>query len=486
MAGRIPPGRVVAGSGGSGSAGPRAARITTVASRSFVDPRGGDSLIRSGGSGGAGAYNFRVGSNGAGGGGYGIWRHAGFQPQRSPFVANSFCDSVNYAYRPSVWGFNPWWGSRYNHSWHHGCWDYGWNDLWATRYAYYARPVHSFHPPGYGIRYSAPTSFVPWGLSCWTLGRLAYDTGYYTYYNPYVAPPVTTSTTIIRYAEPITVVAANHEPGTEEAVETAAEKSAAAMDRARTAFRADDPIAALKSVDEAISHSPGDQVLHEFRALNLFALGKYSEATGVLHSVLASGPGWDWETMIGFYENPDRYTEQFRKLEDHVAAHPDDAGPHFLLGYHYLVGKNLAEAYTMLDRVATLQPEDTVSLQLKSLLADSAPESSSGNATPPEPAEPDKTPIEAANLHGIWKAPSAENKTITLSLTAIGTFSWNYEGSAGEVLSGEWSLDEDGLLVLKDDDVQMVGDIKLNENGTLHFLLAGSPEGDPGLTFKKE
>jgi hypothetical protein len=32
----------------------------------------------------------------------------------------------------------------------------------------------------------------------------------------------------------------------------------------------------------------------------------------------------------------------------------------------------------------------------------------------------------------------------------------------------------------------MVGDIKLNEDGTLHFLLAGSPEGDPGLTFKKE
>ncbi len=121
---------------------------------------------------------------------------------------------------------------------------------------------------------------MPWGLSCWTLGRLAYDTGYYTYYNPYVAPPVTTSTTIIRYAEPITVVAANNEPANEEVAETAAEKSAAAMDRARAAFKAEDYVAASKAVDEAISYSPGDQVLHEFRALNLFALGKYSEATG--------------------------------------------------------------------------------------------------------------------------------------------------------------------------------------------------------------
>ncbi|MBU6179133.1 MAG: hypothetical protein KGR69_05680, partial [Verrucomicrobia bacterium] len=222
-------------------------------------------MARVGGTGGAGAYNFRVGSHGAGagGGGYGVWRHAGFQPHHSPYVAPAFCHSVNYAYRPSLWGFSPWWGARYNYGWHHGCWDYGWNDVWLGRYAYYARPASFFYPPGYGVYYSAPASFVPWGLSCWTLGRLAYDTGYYTYYNPYVAPPVTTSTTIIRYAEPITVVAANNEPANEEVAETAAEKSAAAMDRARAAFKTGDHVAASKAVDEAISYAPGDQVLHE-------------------------------------------------------------------------------------------------------------------------------------------------------------------------------------------------------------------------------
>jgi len=455
-----------------------------VASRAYAGSRSGGS----GGTGGAGAYNYRVGSHGAGGGGYGVWRNAG--SYRSPYVAPAFCHSVNYAYRPAAWGYRPWWGARYNHSWYHGCWNYGWNNYWTNRYAYYTRPAFDYCPPGYGVYYSSPASFVPWGLSCWTLGRLAYDTGYYTYYNPYVAPPVTTSTTIIRYAEPITVVAANNEPASEEIAETAAEKSTAAMDRARAAFKAGDYVAASQAIDEAIAFAPGDQVLHEFRALAFYALGKYSEATGVLHSVLASGPGWDWDTMIGFYENPERYTEQFRKLEDYVVAHPDAPEPHFLLGYHYMVGENLSEAHTMFDRVATLQPSDTVARQLKSLLADSATSATPGpdadKGSTPEPAEPDKTPIVAEKLHGIWKAKSTENKVITLSLTAIGTFSWAYEGAVNEVLSGEWTLDEDGLLVLKDDDVQMVGDIKLNDDGTLHFLLVGSPDGDPGLTFLKE
>ncbi len=476
------------GQGGGGQVAARPARITTLASRNtaYHYPRGG----AGGGSAGAarGPVHYHGGGS-AGGGGYGVWRHASYAPYRSHYVSPTFYHSVNYAYRPSVWGYRPWWGARYHYSWHNGCWNYGWNRGWTSRYAYYRRPA-LYYPPGYTTYYRTPATFVPWGLASWTLGRLAYDTGYYSYYNPYVAPPVHTSTTIIRYAEPITVVASNAEPATEELAETAAEKASAAMDRARDAFRVGDYVSASSAVDEAISHTPGDPVLHEFRSLVLFALGRYGDAAGVLHSVLASGPGWDWETMIGFYDNPDAYTAQFRKLEEYVVAHPDAPEPHFLLGYHYMVGENLEEAYAMFDQVSTLQPRDTVSSQLKSLLADSAPEDA------PEPAletgdapvamEPDKTPIAAESLHGIWKTKSADDKTITLSLTAIGTFTWNYEGATGDVLAGDWSLDEDGLLVLESTDVQMVGDIVLNEDGTLHFLLAGSPEGDPGLTFHRE
>ena len=477
----------------------RPSRITTLASRGGIyhNPRAGvygaiagegSAEGGRGGSGGGGAASYEGGGS-AGGGGYGVWRHASYAPYRTSYVSPTFCHSVNYAYLPEVWGYRPWWGASYNYSWHNGCWDYGWNHDWTSRYAYYSRPA-LYYPPGYGSYDLTPSTFVPWGLASWTLGRLAYDTGYYSYYNPYTAPPVTTSTTIIRYAEPITVVASNAEPATEELAETAAEKSSAAMDRAREAFRVGDYVSASKAIDEGISHTPGDPVLHEFRSLVLFALGRYGDAAGVLHSVLASGPGWDWETMIGFYDKTDRYTEQFRKLEDYVVAHPDAPEPHFLLGYHYMVGENLTEAYAMFDRASTLQPSDTVSRQLKSLLADSAPETAPepaiGNEPAPAAVEPAKAPVAEESLYGIWMTKSAEDKAITLSLTAIGTFTWNYEGATGDVLSGEWSIDEDGLLVLAATDVQMVGDITLNEDGSLHFLLAGSPEGDPGLTFRKE
>ncbi|PAW65005.1 MAG: hypothetical protein B9S36_01240 [Verrucomicrobiia bacterium Tous-C2TDCM] len=488
--------------GGGGNAGnggdqkreaSRPSRISTLASRGTPNHHrrigiynADEAEPRSAGGGGMGGY--RVGDS-AGGGGYGVWRYASYEPHHSDWVSPNFCHSVNYAYRPSVWGHRPWWGARYHYSWHNGCWDYGWDRGWTSRYAYYRRPA-LYYPPGYGTYYSTPATFVPWGLASWTLGRLAYDTGYYSYHNPYVAPPVHTSTTVIRYVEPITVVATKTEPATAEIADTAAEKATAAMDRARAAFRVGDYVSASGAVDEAIAQTPGDSVLHEFRSLTLFALGRFGDSAGVLHSVLASGPGWDWETMIGFYAEADRYTDQLRKLEDYVLANPDAPEPHFLLGYHYLVGENLEEAYAMFDRVSTLQPRDTVASQLKSLLADSAPdtapENTSENGEEAILMEADKASITAESLHGIWKAKSAEDKAITLSLTAIGTFTWDFEGATSEVLGGEWSVDEDGLLVLAAADVQMVGDISLNEDGSLHFLLAGSPEGDPGLTFRRE
>ncbi len=450
-------------------------RINTVASRVMINtsPRGG-----SAGGGAAHAYRHH-------GGGWGVWR-PDYRPDYYRRYSPSFYYSVNYAYRPYAWGGYPWWGARHHYTWHSGCWNYGWNSRWVNRYSYYRRPA-LYYPPGYRTHYVSPVSFVPWGLASWTLGRLAYDSGYYTYYNPYVAPPVTTQTTIIRYAEPITVVASNTEPATEEIATTNAEKASAAMELARAAFKDGDYVASLGAVDEAISHTPGDQVLHEFRALNLFALGRYNDAAGVLNPVLASGPGWDWDTLIGFYGNADSYTDQFRKLEDYVVANPNAPEPHFLLGYHYLVGENLTEAHAMFDQVVALQPADSVAKQLRALLAESAPENEEvAVAEGSAPVEPKKPTIAEDALHGVWKAKSAEGKLITLSLTAIGTFTWNYEGSSGEILSGEWSLDEDGLLVLADEDVQMVGDVTLKDDGSLHFLLAGSPTEDPGLTFLRE
>lgn len=407
---------------------------------------------------------------------------------RSRYYSPNFIYSMNYAYRPSAWGTRPWWGARHHHTWHKGRWDYGWNNHWSNRYRYYRRPA-SYSLPGYHTYYVGPSAIIPWGLASWSLGSLAYETGYYIYSNPYDAPPVETLTTVITYSEPITVAATRYEPATEEIALSNAEKSTVALERSRESFRAVDYLSALSAVDEAISFAPGDAALHEYRALVLFALGKYGDAAGVLNPVLASGPGWDWDTMIGLYDSPDRYTDQFRKLESYVLKQADAADAHFLLGYHYMVGGHLEDAYAMFDRAHELQPRDMVARQLRSLVGDSIPtdEPLLAETGGTEMEEVKKSPIKEAALQGVWKATSAEGKIITLSMETSDSFSWTYEGaSESEVLKGEWSIDEDGFLILADKDVQLVGDITLNEDGTLHFLLAGSPEGDPGLVFRRD
>jgi len=82
-----------------------------------------------------------------------------------------------------------------------------------------------------------------------------------------------------------------------------AETNSAATGSSRAAFKQGDYVAALKSADEAIAYSPGNVTLREYRALVLFTLGRYPDAAGVLNPVLASGPGWGWDTMVGFYDS---------------------------------------------------------------------------------------------------------------------------------------------------------------------------------------
>jgi tetratricopeptide (TPR) repeat protein len=333
---------------------------------------------------------------------------------------------------------------------------------------------------------------VAWGIAAWSLGRLAFDSGYNTYRNPYPAPPVQTQRTVINYTQPLSVVASREEPEPEEEALTSQEKSTAAIERARGEFGSGDYLSALKSTDESISWAAGDSALHEFRALCLFALGRYGDAAGVLNPVLASGPGWDWSTMAAFYPDSDSYTGQLRKLESYVEANPNSADSHFLLGYHYMVAGFIDQAYGMFDRVVTLQPADTVAAQLRNLAESSSPDAG-GEAPSPEDlaaaAAPDPNvtvePVDPSDLEGGWKASSADGKAINLSLGADGKFTWNYDGANATVLAGDWSIDEEGQLVLATDDVQMVADISL-DGDNLKFVLDGAPVGDPGLSFQRQ
>ncbi len=420
-----------------------------------------------------------------------VWNNHRTVFNRPVVISPNFQRSVNYAYRPSSWGARPWWSNSSYHTWHQGSWNYGWNRNWYSYHAYrpyYGRSINYF--PGYHPYHSSYLSGLSWGLGAWTLGSLYYDTGYNTYHNPYQAPPIHTRTTVINYSQPISVVASRLEPEPEAAALTSEEMSTAAIERARAEFQNGDYLAALKSTDESISYASGDSALHEFRALCLFALGRYGDAAGVLNPVLASGPGWDWATMAAFYGEGEVYTGQLRKLEAYVDGSPDAADAHFVLGYHYLVAGFIDESYGMFDRVVALQPDDTVALQLRNLAESSSP-NAAGEETEAEAltASPESgvssEAIDPTDIEGEWKASSGEGKAITLTLANNGSFTWNYEGSTEtKVLSGDWSVDEEGRLVLASADVQMVADISL-DGGLLRFILAGSPVGDPGLSFQR-
>ncbi len=75
-------------------------------------------------------------------------------------------------------------------------------------------------------------------------------------------------------------------------------------------FRAGDYGGALALADQALAQLKSDPVLHEFRALTLFALKRYDEAAAVNYAVLSAGPSWNWATMINLYPSVEVYTAQ--------------------------------------------------------------------------------------------------------------------------------------------------------------------------------
>jgi len=381
-------------------------------------------------------------------------------------VNNSFRRNNNFACRPNYWGARPWWGVSNYHGWHHGHWGYGWNSGYYHRHWWF----HDDHDFAAGFM---------WGIGVWSLGNLIYDMGYQSYRNPYPAPVV--QNTYVTYAQPISVAAAANPPGDEALAAAAEVTSTDALARSRSAFAAGDYLTASVAADEAIAASPGDVALHEYRALVFFALGKYSDAAGVLNPVLASGPGWSWETMQGFYGAPDAYSGQLAKLEAYTKASADRADGHFLLGYHYLVCGHMSDAGREFAAAAAIEPADTISRQLAALTGDSVPDGAVSEVEPP--ARPDPVPVE--KLVGSWSVESDAGKVV-FTMEANGDFSWSCSGAENTaVMRGTYGLDERGLLVLTTDDMQMVSAVSLDGDNRMEFILVGAPDGESGLSFTK-
>jgi len=398
-------------------------------------------------------------------GNWGNWNRPGNRPNfNNNFNNNNININIgnnnNWSYRPNYWGSRPWWSSRHHHHWHHGSWCHGW-----------------------GRRSSWSNGFF-WGVTAWSMGNWIFNSGYQHFHNPFPAPPVVNhaGTTIINYTRPITVVAAEFPPGDEASELAAAEKAEAAMEDALAAFKQGEFATALIAVDRAISVVPGDPVMHEFRALVFFAMGRFNDAAGVLNPILASGPGWDWTTMTGLFNSQDDYIALLRKLEEHHQENPNSAAANFLLGYHYLVLGHLEQALELFGQSAKLEPTDTVSAGLRDLLRDSIEtgEEDADDTPPPAPVDPDK-------LVGTWVSKVADDGTITLVMTKEGGFTWSFDktGNNGE-MTGEFGISDPNLLVLLAEDSQMAGEVTFEDDSKLSFILAGGPRGDPGLTFVRK
>jgi tetratricopeptide (TPR) repeat protein len=380
-------------------------------------------------------------------------------------INNRFRNNNNFAMRPNYWGARPWWGCNNYHNWHHGHWGYGWNSAYYRNHWWYDDDD------------DFAEGFM-WGIGVWSLGNMIYNMGYQSYRNPYPAPKV--ENTYITYTQPVSVAAAANPPGDEEAAATAEAKSAEALEASRAAFKSGDYVTALSKADEAIGYVPGDVTMHEYRALCYFALGKFGEAAGVLNPVLASGPGWSWDTMIGFYDGSSAYNDQLKKLEDYAKSSGKAHG-HFLLGYHYMVCGHLEKSNEQFAKASEMEPGDSISRQLAALTKDSIP-GDEGDAEPP--ARP--APVPADKLVGTWTAAASGGK-VTFTLTAGGDYTWGFQPTGGEAttMKGTYGLDDKGLLILTSDDTQMVSAIEMKAEGKLHFMLVGAPDNDPGLDFTK-
>ena len=184
-------------------------------------------------------------------------------------------------WRGAYWGYHQGWANGYWHGYHNNN-NWGWGSF------------------GLG----AAT-----GVTAWALGSSFYNWGYASYANPYYAEEVVAQPIVIEQTvasgEPqtVTVPAYTYDYGqpidTQSAPPPAevADPAVAKFDSAREAFGTGDYAGALQLTDEALKVLPNDATLHEFRALVLFAVGKYDLAAGPLYAVLSVGPGWDWTTM---------------------------------------------------------------------------------------------------------------------------------------------------------------------------------------------
>jgi tetratricopeptide (TPR) repeat protein len=261
----------------------------------------------------------------------------------------------------------------------------------------------------------------------------------------------------------------------------ASSEPVAKFDQARAAFLEGRYQDALKLTDEAVAQMSRDAVLHEFRSLVLFALGRYQESAATIHAVLDVGPGWDWKTLSGLYPNIDIYTSQLRALEAARDKDPRSAALHFLLGYHYLTCGYAANALAELRRTLELQPQDLVA---KALLKTLSPRDAQAAEAPP-PASAPAIPSDA--IVGEWTATGKGGAKYSMTLGKDGSFAWGFtRGKTKQEAKGVQTLEGNVLAMEPDSGGILLAELSQNGSDTLHFKMIGGASDSPPLEFRRE
>ncbi|MBX3441931.1 MAG: tetratricopeptide repeat protein [Planctomyces sp.] len=377
-----------------------------------------------------------------------------------------------------VWNSRSWW--RHN-NWHRGFWQFSlWNGFW----------------PNYWGQYPMVGMF---GLSPWGVNTLGFNFGYYDFYNPYCFEPVPFyGGSQFDYREPLVVyqnVSPNVVGGQPQAIAQAPQPDdgpdMAAFDQARSAFRNGDYTNALQQTEQLLGQAPRDAVLHEFRALTLFAMGRYADAAAPLYSLLAIGPGMDWATMSSLYADVETYSQQLRLLEEFHRQNPDEAYGSFVLAYHYLTCGHMEAAAAQLENVLRLNPQDLVAKQLlQALPGDESAEAAATARSNQALAVPDLpapgAELQAEQFYGVWSASNERGTQFRLSLNPDGRFEWSatHNGETRTV-TGVFAIEGDALAMEPEDGGVMLGQVTAPDAGAFHFALVGGMPDDPGLNFQQ-
>jgi len=293
----------------------------------------------------------------------------------------------NWGWRnPYVGGWGGGWGA-YN-GWYHGSWN---NWGWGIPAWYATSAVNNAAAVGWLAGASTFAYSNPWYVQPTTVVQPVYDYAEPIPINGYqqdYSQPAPTATATAAYQDaPVVSAPAQPQPPAEPTMDDTTRAAAETFASARDAFKAGNFAKAQSLIDQAIEKVPGDPVMHEFRALTLFAQGKYQDAAATLYAVLSRGPGWDWDTMSSLYSSTDVYTKQLRALESFIKKNPNDSAARFVLAYQYLVTRQTDAAVQQLKEVVKLMPNNQLAADMVKALTAPPGDSSPSAPAPPQPGK---------------------------------------------------------------------------------------------------